>query len=104
MERLETRRAELDREGARLAAISVDAVADCRSLAADLGVGFPLLADEKGAVARAYGVWHAEKEIALPALVVVDRAGTIRWRRVSRSVDDRPPEDDVVDVVRRVGR
>lgn len=104
MERLESRRAELESKGARIAAVSVDAIEDCRALADRLEVGFPLLADPGGATVRDYGVWHAEKEIALPAIVVVDAARTIRWKKVGSAIDDRPEEDEIVEAVDRVRR
>jgi peroxiredoxin len=104
LERYEGRRAELEAKNARIAAISVDPIDVSQDLADRLHLGFPILADEGGAVARAYGVWHAERKIALPAVIVIGRGGVVRWRRVSRSVTDRPDEDDVVDVVSRLPR
>jgi peroxiredoxin len=102
LERLEERRAEFEAKGARVAAVSVDPVDVSQELATRLGLGFPLLADEKGALIRAFGVWHADKEISLPAVVVVDRHGVVRWRRVSSSVSDRPDEDSVLEILGRL--
>lgn len=104
MERFEERRAEIEAAGARIAAVAVDPIDVSQGLAARLGLGYPILADEGGAMAKAYGVWHAERKIALPAVIVVDREGIVRWRRVSRSVSERPEEDEVVDVARRLPR
>jgi mycoredoxin-dependent peroxiredoxin len=104
LERLEERRVKLESKGATLTAISVDPVEKSRALASRLGIQFPLLSDPGGEVARAYGVWHAEKEIALPAVFVIDRRGAIRWKRVSASLNDRPPEDDIVEAVDALSR
>lgn len=104
MERFERRRPEVEAKEARLAAVSVDPIEVSQELATRLRLGFPILADEGGVVARLYGVWHADRKIALPAIVVIDRDGVIRWRRVSRSVTDRPSEDDVIDVLGRLPR
>jgi peroxiredoxin Q/BCP len=100
--RFEERRKEFEARSARLVAISVDPVDASQRLATRLELHYPLLADEKGDVIRAYGVWHAEKEIALPSIFVIDQKGIIRWKRISRSVTDRPSEDDVLDIVERV--
>ncbi len=102
MERFEERRSDFEARGAKLAAISVDPIEDSQALAERLKLGFPLLSDEDRTVVRAYGVYHAEKKIALPAIVVIDREGIVRWRRVSESVTDRPEEDVVLDVVARL--
>ena len=102
MERFEKRRADFETHRAAIAAICVDPIDVSQELADRLHLGYPILADEGGTVAQAYGVWHAEKKIALPAIVVVGRGGVIRWRRVSRSVGDRPDEDEVLEVVERV--
>jgi peroxiredoxin Q/BCP len=102
LERYEKRRRDFDEAGVRVAAVSVDPIDVSQGLADRLQLGFPLLADDGGDLARAYGVWHAEKKIAIPSIVVVDRAGVVRWRRVSGSVSDRPEEDEVLSVVRRL--
>ena len=104
MERYEERRAAFEAAGARLAAVSVDPIEVSQELATRLGLGFPILADPDGDVIRAFGVWHASRKIALPAVFVIDREGVIRWRRVSSSVTDRPTEDEVLEVVGRIPR
>jgi thioredoxin-dependent peroxiredoxin len=102
LERFGKRRADFEAKNARIAAISVDPIDVAQKLYDRLELGFPLLSDEGGAVARAYGVYHTEKKIALPAIIVVDSSGVVRWRRISGSVTDRPEEDEVLDVVDRL--
>lgn len=102
MERLDKRRSDFEAHGARIVGISVDPIAKSEELSERLGLGFPLLSDEDATVIRAYGVFHAEKRIALPAVVIVDRDGIVRWRRVSDSVTDRPDEDVLLNVVSRL--
>ena len=99
MGRFEERRAELEKRGARLAAVATDPVETSRELVKDRKLGFPILSDPTGEAIQAFGVWHAEKKIALPAIIVIDRTGKVRWRRVGESVTDRPEEDEVLDVV-----
>jgi peroxiredoxin len=98
--RLEARRAELERSGAALVAVSVDPVERSRALVERARLGFPILSDPGAGAAKAWGVWHASKGIALPALFVVDREGRVAWRHVSEVVTDRPAEDEVLRVVR----
>ena len=104
MKRFQERLSDFASLGASVAAISVDLPEVARTQAEDFKLAYPLLSDPDGATIRAYGVWHEDKKIALPAIVVVDREGIIRWRRVSTSVLDRPEEDEVLEVVRGLRR
>jgi peroxiredoxin len=76
---------EFQRFRAALLGISVDGVWCHAAFARDRHLGFPLLADfePKGAVARAYGVYRVRDGTSERALMVVDAAGTVRWRHVS---------------------
>lgn len=102
MERFEKRRPELEAAGARVAAISVDPIEKSQELARGHELRFPLLSDEAAEVIKAYGVFHGERRISLPSIFVVDSTGVVRWRYVSRSVTDRPDEDDVVAAVKKL--
>lgn len=64
--------------GARVLAISTDPLASHRAFAERLAPPFPLLADEGGAAARAYGVYDEDARRAHRAVFVVDREGTVR--------------------------
>ena len=101
--RLRERLGELEAAGGALAAISVDAPDDSAALMRRLEhegdggpLGFPLLSDASRATVKAYGVHHVERDIAIPAVLIVGRDGTIAWKRVGDSMMDRPPEDDVI--------
>ena len=56
---------------------------------------FSLLADEDGSVARSYGVWDGEGQIAQPAIFVIDGAGVVRYAYVGEDFADRPGDDAV---------
>jgi peroxiredoxin len=106
--RLLGREKDLEAAGARVAAISVDPPEASRALlerlAADdppAAIDFPVLSDPGGAVARAYGVYDARHEIALPATIIVRAPGEVTWKHVGETVTDRPLEDDILDAVRR---
>ncbi len=64
-----------------------------------LGVTFPILSDVDLATIRAYGVEDVGEDIALPATVVVNANGTVRWVYVGDRPSDRPLVPDVIRVL-----
>ena len=73
-----------------LVAISVDEAADSLELAEDLGLEFPVLSDADLSVAKAYGVAMEGRDIAVPAVFVVNRDRSIYFRYVGENQADRP--------------
>ena len=61
-----------------------------------MGSAVPLLADPGLDVVRAYGVEDVGSGIALPATVVVNQDGTVRWIYVGDRPIDRPLIPDVL--------
>jgi alkyl hydroperoxide reductase subunit AhpC len=53
-------------------------------------VRFPLLADPKRDVIRAYGVEDAENEIAWPAIFVIGRDGKVERHLLTDNYKERP--------------
>jgi peroxiredoxin (alkyl hydroperoxide reductase subunit C) len=76
-----------DEFDAQVLGISVDSIWSHRAFAEKGNLRFPVLADfePKGAVARAYGVYDAEKGISRRALFVIDHKGLVWWSYVSPS-------------------
>ena len=74
-----------EEHNAQVLAISVDGIWCHKAFAENRNLRFPLLADfePKGAVARLYGVYDAEKGLAQRVLFVIDAEGVIRWSYVS---------------------
>lgn len=74
-----------DKYNAQLMAISIDDLASHHSFMKDLGLKFPLLADDDpaGQVAREYGVLNPADGKCDRALFVIDSHGKIRWSHVS---------------------
>ena len=65
--------------------LSVDSVYSHQAFAEKLGgLTYPLLADfhPKGAVAQKYGLWREDKGFSRRAIVIVDRAGVVRYSQV----------------------
>lgn len=81
----QSERAEFDRRGAQLLAISVDSIYSHGAWAAVRGISFPLLADfnPRGAVAKRYNVWREDDGFSERALYIVDPEGVIRYAHVS---------------------
>lgn len=71
--------------------ISVDTTYTHRVFAEQKGLQFPLLADfwPHGKVADEYGVFDAERGVALRGTIVVDKEGVVRWKRVNAIPDAR---------------
>ncbi len=71
--------------GARLIAVSCDAMFSLRAYADAEGIAFDLLSDHwpHGAIARAYGVFDDQAGCALRGSYVVDQSGTVRYAAVS---------------------
>jgi peroxiredoxin (alkyl hydroperoxide reductase subunit C) len=72
-------------------AISVDSSAATAAFAAKEGYGFPLLSDfwPHGAVADRYGVFDAEKGLAMRGTFLVDKQGIIRFAETNALPDAR---------------
>ncbi len=91
------------------AAISVDKPEESRAFAKKLEdgerpLGFPLLCDPSRAAVKAFGVYDSEHDIALPAVLILNRDGKIVWKYVGDNMTDRPAEDAIVAELRRLGQ
>jgi peroxiredoxin len=86
---------EFERRGAQPAAVSVDPPSHNAAMVGKLRIPFPLLSDPRGEVARAYGLWNADENLATPAVVVVDRSGEVSYLYAGRDFADRPTDEEV---------
>jgi len=80
----------------------VDSVGQHAATVASLRIPFPLLSDPDRSLAiEPFGVADPNdpRNLARPAMIVVDSEGNEAFRFVSRDYADRLPEDDVLDVV-----
>jgi peroxiredoxin len=71
----------LERPGAAVLGISIDATWSHQEYARAIGLTFPLLSDASppGEVARAYGVYVAQTGRSQRALFVIDQVEVVRW-------------------------
>ncbi len=86
---------QFERRGAQVVGISVDPPAHNRAMVEKLRLPFPLLSDPQGALSRRCGVWNDDQHIAIPAIVVVDRVGTVCWVYAGHDFADRPGDEDL---------
>jgi peroxiredoxin len=95
---------ELERRGAAVVGISTDATWSHESFARELGITFPLLADDSppGAVARVYGVHAPETGRSRRALFVIDAGRVVCWSAVFPDALD-PGLDGVLSALERLG-
>jgi glutaredoxin-dependent peroxiredoxin len=94
--------------------ISVDFGAANQAWAEKLGLKYPLLADIRREMTRAYGVLNEDpaaakdpKRIifymrAIPTVMVVDKAGTIRYVRDNSNERNTIPVDEILSVVEKL--
>lgn len=86
---------EFERRGTQPAAISVDPPVNNARMVGKLRIPFPLLSDPKGEVARAYGLWNEKENVAVPAVVIINRAGEVTYLHAGSDPADRPTDGEV---------
>ena len=68
------------------------------------GLPYPELSDwhPKGQVTQSYGLWNEERGVALRAVLVVDKAGVVRFRQ-RYTPGTLPDAEEIVKVVESLG-
>jgi peroxiredoxin len=94
---------EFERRGTQPAAISVDPTVNNARMVGKLQIPFPLLSDPRGEVARAYGLWNERENVAVPAVVVVDRSGEVTYLHAGSDFADRPTDGEVFAALKSLG-
>ena len=92
-----------------IAAVVVDPPETNATLARQVGLGYPILADTRLEVIDAYGLRHPGagpegQDIAHSASVLIDAAGVVRWRSVTDNIRRRPTPATVLAAVDGLGR
>ena len=64
-----------------------------------LDLPFPLLSDAKGELSKLYDLWNAREGVAIPAIIVVDRSGTVRYLYKGDDFADRPGDGPIFEVL-----
>ncbi len=76
---------EVERDDTELLTVSVDSMYVLRKWSDTEGFQFGLLSDfwPHGGVASLYGVFNADRGVALRGTFVIDKAGVVRWKVVN---------------------
>src|ERR687896_531204 len=69
-----------------------------------LDLPFPLLSDPRGELAKRCGLWNDEEGVSEPAIVAIDKSGTVQYL-YSGGTDfaDRPHEESLLYILDGVG-
>ena len=86
-------------KGAEVLGISVQPQASKKKFAAKLGLNFPILADEKKEVAKAYGVMGPLGLHTRRATFIIDREGIVRHKDVEPVSIMRPDDSELLRVL-----
>lgn len=92
--------------GVKLAAIDIDSPRQHAAMIEKLQIPFPYLSDPDRSLAiEPYDLANPKdpRNLAFPAIVLIDADGAERWRWVSRDFADRIPEDDVLAQAQALG-
>ena len=92
---------ELERQGVRPVAISVDTPDESAALCRKAGYTYTFLSDPKAEVIRRYDLLHRAgspdgKDIARPAEFLLDASGVVRWRNLTEDFRKRATPADVL--------
>lgn len=92
------------RSGAELIAVSVDEQSFAWSMSQTTGAKFQILSDADKKTIAAYGIVNAAEHdgIAHPSVFILDREGKIRYFHVGKDPQDRPPDETILEEVKKL--
>jgi alkyl hydroperoxide reductase subunit AhpC len=96
----------LEEKGAQVLGISCDHVASHKAMSQAMGgLPFPELSDfhPKGQASQAYELWNSERGTSRRAVLIIDKGGVVRWRKVY-SPPNLPDMDEILREVDKLGR
>lgn len=85
-------------------AVSVDEQSFAWSMAQTTGARFQILSDADKKTIAAYGIVNAAERdgIAHPSVFIVDKEGKIRYLHVGKDASDRPPDETILEELRKL--
>jgi peroxiredoxin len=95
----------LEERQAQVLGISCDHIAAHRAWATSMGgLPYPELSDwhPKGKVTQSYGLWNEERGVGFRAVIVVDKAGIVRFRQ-RYTPGTLPDPEEILKVVESLG-
>jgi hypothetical protein len=82
--------------------VSVDPPSHNEAMIEKLALPFSLLSDPRGELAKRCDLWNDKEGVAVPAIVVIDRVGTVRYLYKGKDFADRPGDDEVLGALDQV--
>ncbi len=73
-------------------------------LKAKLKLEFPVLSDDRGKVARRWGVLDEKTEISKPATFLIKKGGRIVFKLVGKNPSDLPHADKLLELAKSAGK
>ena len=64
-----------------------------------LELPFPLLSDARGELGKLCDLWNAEEGVAIPAIIVLDRSGRVRYAYSGDDFADRPGDEKIFEAL-----
>ena len=64
-----------------------------------LDLPFALLSDAKGELSKLYDLWNAREGVAVPAILVLDRSGNVRYLYKGSDFADRPGDGPIFEAL-----
>lgn len=91
---------------AEIVAISVDGVDTTNKFVEKIGMPFPVLSDPQHQTIELYGVLGKKelrsREIAKPAIFIIDKQGVIRYRHIGKAMFHRPRNATLLRALREI--
>lgn len=77
----------------------MDPPADNLKMVDKLLLPFPLLSDPQGELVKLLGLWNDEESVAVPSIIIVDKAGIVRHVYAGEDFADRPGDEEIFEVL-----
>ena len=70
-----------------------------------LKLNFPLLSDApNGTASQAYGVYNAERKLAIRSYFIVDKRGVVRYKKVLKPGEPLVPNEELLELVKKINK
>ena len=90
---------------AEIVGISANIAFSQKAFADFLKLNFPLLSDFPDVkTAQAYGVFNADRKLAVRSYFIIDKQGVIRYKKVLKQGKPLVPNDELLEEVKKISK
>jgi len=93
---------EIHRLNAEVVAIASRNKSDVKKTQSTLNISYVLVPGPIPALMKQYGVYNEQNGLAVPATMIIDKAGILRWRYVGSNDSDRPNAAKIISELRKL--